>query len=67
MVRQDTYDPALEAVLKADLENVVSLFDQFISGTHKAAWRFDLVALTAKKRRVEGAIQFVSRISAAQG
>ncbi len=67
MVRQDTYDPDLEAVLKADFENVVSLFDQFNSGTHSAADPFDLVALTAIKRRVEGAIQFVSRISAAQG
>ncbi len=67
MVRQDTCDPDLEAFVEADLENVVSLFDQFNSGTHGTAGRFDLVALTAIKGRVEGAIQFVSRISAPQG
>ena len=34
-------------------------------GTHEDAGRFDLVALTAIKQRVEGAIQFVARISGA--
>ena len=42
----------------------MSLFDEFNSGTHGHAGRFDLVALTAIKGRVEGAIQFVATIAA---
>lgn len=66
LVRQGAHDPDLEEFVEDDLKNVVSLFDEFNSGTHGEAGRFDLVALTAIKQRVEGAIQFVSRISASQ-
>lgn len=48
-----------------DLDNVVNLFDEFDSSGD--AGRFDKVALTAIKQRVEGAIHFASRISTAQG
>jgi hypothetical protein len=65
LVRQGAHDPDFEAFVEADLNNVVSLFEEFNSGTHGEAGRFDLVAVTAIKKRVEGAIQFVSRISAA--
>jgi hypothetical protein len=61
--RRGGYDPALEAFINADLENVLSLFDEFKSGTHGEAGRFDLSGLAAIKLRVEGAIQFVSRIA----
>ncbi len=67
LVRQGAHDPNLEVFVEDDLNNVVSLFDEFNSGTHGEAGRFDLVALTAIKQRMEGAIQFVSRISAVQG
>lgn len=64
--RRDGFDLALETFIEADLDNVVSLFDEFNSGTHGHAGRFDLRGLTAIKLRVEGAIQFVSRIGAAE-
>ena len=67
LLRQNAHDPILEEFVEDDLENVVSLFDEFNSGTHGDAGRFDLVALTAIKQRVEGAIHFVSRISGVQG
>jgi len=67
LLRQNAHDPILEEFVEDDLENVVSLFDEFNSGTHGDAGRFDLVALTAIKQRVEGAIRFVSRISGVQG
>ncbi len=62
--RQGTHHPELESFVEADLDNVVSLFSDFNSGTHGDAGRFDLIALTAIKSRVEGAIQFVARIAA---
>ena len=64
--RRDGFDPALETFIEADLDNVVSLFDEFNSGTHGHAGRFDLRELTAIKLRAEGAIQFVSRIGATE-
>lgn len=62
--RRGGYGSALEAFIEADLDNVMSLFDEFNTGTHGAAGRFDLAALAAIKMRVEGAIQFVSRTAA---
>ena len=41
----------------------MTLFDEFNSGTHGHAGRFDLATLTAIKGRVEGAIQFVTPIA----
>jgi hypothetical protein len=64
LARNGEYDPALESFIEADMDNVVSLFAEFNSGTHGDAGRFDLGRLTAIKTRVEGAIQFVSRIGA---
>jgi len=63
--RRGGYDPALEEFIEADLDNVLSLFSEFNSGTHGEAGRFDLTGLSAIKLRVEGAIQFVSRIASA--
>ena len=62
LIRQGAHNRELESFVEADLENVVSLFDEFNSGTHGHAGRFDLETLTAIKGRVEGAIQFVARI-----
>jgi Predicted pPIWI-associating nuclease len=64
--RRGGFDEALESFIEADLDNVISLFDDFNSGTHGEAGRFDLGRLTAIKLRVEGAIQFVSRIAYVQ-
>jgi len=61
--RRGGFDPALESFIEADLDNVISLFSEFNSGTHGEAGRFDLGRLTAIKLRVEGAIQFVVRIA----
>ncbi|MET0628214.1 MAG: hypothetical protein ABW033_07145 [Acidimicrobiia bacterium] len=63
--RRGGYDSALEEFVEADLDNVLSLFAEFNSGTHGTAGRFDLTGLSAIKMRVEGAIQFVSRIASA--
>ena len=64
LTRRGGYDPALEGFIEADLDNVLSLFSEFNSGTHGVAGRFDLTRLTAIKMRVEGAIQFMSRLAA---
>jgi hypothetical protein len=45
-----------------DIDNVITLFDDFNSGTHGGAGCFDLAQLTAIKTRVEDAIQFLHRI-----
>ena len=63
--RRGGHDPVLEEFIEADLDNILSLFAEFNSGTHGVAGRFDMTGLTAIKVRVEGAIQFVSRIAAA--
>jgi hypothetical protein len=63
--RLGAYDPALEEFIEVDLDNVLSLFTEFNSGTHGVAGRFDLKGLAAIKMRVEGAIQFVSQIARA--
>lgn len=63
--RRGGYDSALEEFIEADMDNVLSLFDEFNSGTHGHAGRFDMTGLTVIKMRVEGAIQFVSRIASA--
>ena len=64
LIRQGVHNIELESFVENDLDNVVTLFDEFNSGTHGQAGRFDLAALTAIKARVEGAIQFVARIAA---
>lgn len=61
--RRGDYDPALEEFIETDLENVLSLFSEFNTGTHGPAGRFDMTRLTAIKMRVEGAIQFVSSVA----
>jgi hypothetical protein len=53
---------ALADFIEADIENVITLFDDFNSGTHGEAGRFDLAKLTAIKIRVEDAIRFMHRI-----
>lgn len=63
LIRQGAHNLELESFVEADLDNVVTLFDEFNSGTHGHAGRFDLAALAAIKGRVEGAIQFVARIA----
>lgn len=63
LIRQGTHNVELETFVEDDLDNVVTLFDEFNSGTHGHAGRFDLAALAAIKERVEGAIQFVARIA----
>ena len=49
--------------IDADIDSVITLFDDFNHGTHGAAGRFDFGQLTIIKRRVEGAIQFLHRIA----
>ena len=64
LIRQGAHNPELESFVEADLNNVVSLFDEFNSGTHGHAGRFDLVALKRHKRAESRArIQFVTSIA----
>lgn len=60
--RQGTYDPSLQAFVEADLDNVLTLFQDFNRGTHGTAGRFDLGQLAAIKKRVEDAIRFLHRL-----
>ncbi|MGC5225109.1 hypothetical protein ACPW96_21280 [Micromonospora sp. DT81.3] len=46
----------------ADIDSVITLFDDFNHGTHGPAGRFDFSQLTVIKRRVEGSIRFLHRI-----
>lgn len=52
----------MAAFVDADIDSVITLFDDFNHGTHGAAGRFDFSQLMIIKRRVEGAIQFLNRI-----
>ncbi len=64
--RRGTYDAALAEFIDADIDDVVTLFREFNTGTHGSAGRFDIPQLQAMKRRVEDAIRFVSRASVPQ-
>ena len=61
--RSGSFDDCLAAFVDADLENVVTLFEEFNHGTHGRSGRFDFVQLRAIKLSVEDAIRFVARIS----
>jgi hypothetical protein len=60
--RRGTYDADLVAFVDDDVNNVVTLFDEFNRGTHGRAGRFDLAQLTAIKSRVEDAVRFLYRV-----
>lgn len=61
--RRGGSDEALIAFVEADIENVITLFDEFNDGTHGQAGRFSLLQLQAVKKRVEDAIRFIARIA----
>lgn len=50
------------AFVEDDLDNVVTLFQEFNDGTHGSAGRFNLAQLGAIKKRVEDAICFLYRV-----
>ena len=62
LIRSGSFGDSLAAFVDADLENVITLFEEFNHGTHGRADRFDLVQLRAIKLRVEDAVRFVARI-----
>ena len=57
-----SYDESLASFIGDDIENVVALFQEFNTGTHGHAGRFDLAQLQTIKSRVEDAIRFVAHI-----
>jgi hypothetical protein len=61
--RRGVVDTDFEAFVETDVDNVISLFDEFNEGTHGGAGRFGLDQLAALKNRVEDAIVFVHRIA----
>lgn len=63
MSRNGSQNEEFAEFVDDDIENVVELFDDFNSGTHGSAGRFDLGQLMAIKTRVEQAIQFLDRIA----
>ena len=62
--RRASFDGSLVEFVDADLQNIVTLFEEFNHGTHGRAGRFDLAELRTIKLRVEDAIRFVARITA---
>lgn len=62
--RRNSYASELLDFVEADVDDVVSLFREFNSGTHGAAGRFTLDQLRTLKVRVEHAIGFLHRILA---
>ena len=61
--RNNSFDDSLAAFVDADIQNVITLFQEFNHGTHGSAGQFDLVQLQAIKQRVEDAVSFVSRVT----
>lgn len=61
--RSGRFDDSLAAFVDADLEDVITLFEEFNHGTQGRSGRFDLAQLQAIKLRVEDAVRFVARIS----
>lgn len=60
--RVGRYDSDLAGFVDEDIDNVLSLFGEFNSGTHGEAGRFTLRQLSTLKQRVEDAIAFLYRI-----
>lgn len=54
---------ASEEFVERDIDNIIALFNEFNSGTHGAAGKFDLAALAALKQRVEDGILFLANIA----
>ncbi len=63
LTKRNRYDAELAEFVEDDIDNVISLFGEFNSGTHGAAGKFSLHQLAALKQRVEGAIGFLLRIA----
>lgn len=57
--RGGRYSEELDDFASSNIDDVISLFDDFNSGTHGDAGRFDFPKLLAIKERVEGAVQFL--------
>lgn len=53
----------LESFVKADIEDIVQLFDVFNQGTHGMAGKFSISQLQDIRRRVEDGIMFLIRLS----
>ena len=60
--RRGQYDESLAGFINDDIDNILTLFQEFNTGTHGSAGRFDLAQLRAIKLRVEAAIRFVAHI-----
>lgn len=57
--RSNISESALEDFVEEDMKNVLQLFREFNDGTHGSAGRFSLEQLSAIKRRVEHAVEFL--------
>ncbi len=62
MYRSGLQDAQLETFVDDDINNIMTLFNEFNPATHGEAGKYDLARLGAMKARVEGAIQFLHRI-----
>ena len=49
---------------KADVQNIIDLFDVLNSGTHGPAGKYDLITLASIKKRVEHGLEFLAKIAA---
>ena len=59
LLRSNIADRSLEDFVDEDMTNVLQLFREFNDGTHGSAGRFSLDQLSAIKRRVEHAVEFL--------
>ena len=57
--RNNMAERDLEDFVEEDMKNVLQLFREFNDGTHGSAGRFSLEQLSAIKRRVEHAVEFL--------
>lgn len=57
-----TKSPKWWSIIDADIDGVITLFDDFNHGTHGAAGRFPMAELIALKERVEKAVKFIHRL-----
>ena len=60
--RSNMAERALEDFVEEDMKNVLQLFREFNDGAHGSAGRFSLGQLSAIKRRVEHAVEFLWNI-----
>jgi hypothetical protein len=61
--RRGNAEPELVDFVTADIDNVITLFTAFNTGTHGTSGEYSIPQLAALKDRVEDAVQFLNRVA----